>query len=92
MAEFKELKCQIRDIKSSYIIKGIFLFLNERQKLNIIIYNKQLQKILGYNYEGKEEFEINHGEGNVKEYNYKGKFKIRLATISEFFGFFVSII
>ena len=34
MAEFKELKNQIRDIKSSYIIKGIFLFLNEEQKLN----------------------------------------------------------
>ncbi len=42
MDEFKELKYQIRDIKSKYIIKGIFLFLNEKQKLNIIIYNKKL--------------------------------------------------
>ena len=58
MAEFKELKYQIRDIKSSYIIKGIFLFLNEKQKLNIIIYNKHLQKILGVdikNYKKKVE-------------------------------------
>ena len=44
MAEFKELKYQMRDIKSSYIIKKIFLFLNEKQKLNIIIYNKHRSK------------------------------------------------
>ena len=29
----------IRDIKSSYIKKGIFLFLNEKSKLNLIMYN-----------------------------------------------------
>ena len=46
MVEFKEIK-YLGDIKSSYIIKGIFLFLNEEQKLNLVIYNKQLQKILG---------------------------------------------
>ena len=46
MAEFKEIK-YLEDIKSSYIIKSIFLFLNEKQKLNLIIYNKQLQKIFG---------------------------------------------
>ena len=40
MAEFKEIKYLIGDIKSSYIIKGIFLFLNDKQKLNMIIYNK----------------------------------------------------
>ena len=46
MAEFKGIKI-LGDIKSKYIIKGIFLFLNEKQKLNMIIHNKQLHKILG---------------------------------------------
>ena len=46
MAEYKEIK-YLGNIKSSYIIKGIFLFLNEEQKLNLIIYNKKIQKILG---------------------------------------------
>ena len=46
MAEFKEIK-YLEDIKSSYIIKGIFLFLYEKQKLNLINYNKKLQKIFG---------------------------------------------
>ena len=35
---------KINNIKSSYIIKGLFSFLNEKQKLNMIIYNKELQK------------------------------------------------
>ena len=48
MDELKEIKYSIklRDIKSFYIIKGIFSFLHEKQKLNIIIYNKELQKNL----------------------------------------------
>ena len=46
MDEFKEIKYLIGDIKSSYILKGIFLFLNEKQKLNIAIYSKRLQKVL----------------------------------------------
>ena len=46
MAEYKEIK-YLGNIKSSYIIKEIFLFLNEKQKYNLIIYNKQLQKIFG---------------------------------------------
>jgi len=45
--ELKEIKSKInyRNIKSFYIIERIFLFLHEKQKLNIIIYNKELQKI-----------------------------------------------
>ena len=43
MAEFKEIK-YLLDIKSTYIIKGIFLFLNEKQKLNLINYNKKITK------------------------------------------------
>ena len=46
MTEFKELK-YLRDIKSSHIRKRIFLFLNEKSKLNLIKYNMKLQDIFG---------------------------------------------
>ena len=51
MNEFKEIKSKInyKDIKSSYITKRIFSFLDEKEKLRIIIYNKELQKILEVN-------------------------------------------
>jgi len=47
MAELGESNYTInlRDIKSSYIIKRIFSFLCEKQKLIMIINNKDLQKI-----------------------------------------------
>jgi len=47
MVELENIKYKInnRDIKSSYIIKRVFSFLNEKQKLNMIIYNKELPKI-----------------------------------------------
>ena len=38
-------KIDLRAIKSSYIKKGIFSFLNEKQILKMIIYSKELQKI-----------------------------------------------
>ena len=38
-------KINIRDIKSSFILKIIFSFLSKKQILNMIIYNKELQKI-----------------------------------------------
>ena len=38
-------RINIRDINSSFIIKKIFSFLSEKQILNLIIYNKELQKI-----------------------------------------------
>ena len=66
MAEYKEIK-YLGNIKSSYIIKGIFLFLNEKQKLSMIIYNKQLQKILGV---------------DIKVYKeISGKYKITIVNI-----------
>ena len=37
----------IEEIKSSYIIKEVLSFLSKKQKLNVIIYNKKLQKIFG---------------------------------------------
>ena len=47
MVEFVEKKPIniLRDIKSSYIIKGIFSFLNEKEKLKMMLYNKKLQKM-----------------------------------------------
>ena len=47
MAENIDIKSKIdlRAIKSSYIKKGIFSFLNEKQILKMIIYSKELQKI-----------------------------------------------
>ena len=47
MAENENVKSKIniRNIKSSYILKTLLSFLNEKQKLNMIVYNKELQKI-----------------------------------------------
>ena len=47
MSEFEYIKSKIdlKDIKSSYIIKKIFSFLDEEQKLKMIVYNKELQKM-----------------------------------------------
>ena len=46
MAEIEDIKFKknIRNIQSLYILKTIFSFLNESLKLNLIIYNKELQK------------------------------------------------
>ena len=47
MAELENIKSfiNIRDIKSSYIKKEIFTLLNQKKLLNMIIYNKKLQKL-----------------------------------------------
>ena len=74
MAEFADIKSKInlRDIKSPYTIKKIFSFLYDKQKLKMIMYNKNLQKICLTNIEiykkiaGK--FKIGRNNGNVKEY------------------------
>jgi len=46
MDEFENIKYKIylRDIKSSFIKKLIFSFISEKQKLDMIKYNKELQK------------------------------------------------
>ena len=44
--EITKSNAKIGDIKSFYIKKLIFSFLKEKQKLNMIIYNKELQNIL----------------------------------------------
>ena len=67
--ELKEIK-YIKDIKSQYNIKGIFSFLNEKQKCNMIIYNKQLQNNFGINIEN---FKKVSGKYKIVEKNGKGK-------------------
>ena len=46
---------KIKSIKSLYILKDIFSFLSENQKLKIIIYNKDLKKKLDINIENIKE-------------------------------------
>ena len=46
MDKLEKIKSNINSIKSPYILKIVFSFLNEVQKLNMIIYNKELQKRL----------------------------------------------
>ena len=72
MSKLEQLKSNIilREIKSSYIIKEVFSFLNEKQKLNMIIYNKALQREL--------EIELDYykkisGKYKIGEKNGKGK-------------------
>jgi len=47
MNKFQNIKSEInieKSIESPYILKAIFSFLSEKQKLNLIIYSKQIQK------------------------------------------------
>ena len=65
--------CKIKNIKSNLILKSIFQKLSKNQKLDIIIYNKTLQKRLGldiedYKQESKR-YKIGEKNGYSKEYN-----------------------
>ena len=57
-------------IKSFYVLKDIFSFLSEKQKLKIIIYNKELKKKLDINI---EDYKKIRGIYKVGERNGKGK-------------------
>ena len=72
MVEIEEIKSDIKltDIKSLYIIKGVFSFLCEKQKLNMIIYNKELQKKLTICFEDYKNFS---GKYKIGKKNGKGK-------------------
>ena len=62
----------LESIKSLYILKRVLSFLPEKEKLNLIIYNKQIQKTLDIDIEeyikisGK--FKIGKKNGKGKEY------------------------
>ena len=60
----------LRDIKSSDTLKGIFSFLDERQKLNMLIYNKELQNKLLVNI---EDYKKTSGKYKIGDKNGKGK-------------------
>ncbi len=74
MKKFEKIKSKtnIRDIKCKYRRKEIFLFLEEKQKLNIIIYNKELKKELSVNIEDYKrssgKYKIGEKDGIGKEY------------------------
>ena len=72
MTEYKIIKSKInyRDIKSSYIIGRIFSFLKDKQKLNMMIYNKKLQKTLLVNI---DEYKRISGKYRKGEINGRGK-------------------
>ena len=65
-------------IKSSYIIKEIFSLISENQKLELIIYNKHLQKLFDINIEDykkkSKKYRIIDKKGFGKEYKLNTKF------------------
>ena len=69
----------VENIKSKYIIKIIFTFVNERQKLKIIKHNKKLQNIIDINITNYKFLSRRYVEyepkGIGKEYYSNGKLK-----------------
>ena len=63
----------VKTIDSKYILKDIFSFLSEKLKLNIIIYNKDLQKELDINIEDYKRirgiYREGERDGKGKEYD-----------------------
>ena len=72
MHKFEDIRynINIRDIKSAFIIKLIFSFLSEKQILNMIIYNKELQKIFSVDIDN---YIKKSGKYKIVEINGKGK-------------------
>ena len=64
---------KIESIRSNYILKVIFHFISRKKNLNIINYNKSIQKRLGINIDDyKKEgnrYKIGERNGLGKEYN-----------------------
>ena len=79
MKEFENEKCaiKIKNIKSAFIIKKIFSFLDAKIKWNIIIYNQEFQKIISVDlddYKKKSgKYKIGEKNWRGKEYNSEGK-------------------
>ena len=74
--EFENIKSEKKigkSIQSLYILKDIFSFLSEKKKLEIIIYNKELQKILDINIEDYKKirgiYRVGERNGKGQEYN-----------------------
>ena len=71
--EYKSVKI-LEDIHSAYLIKDIISFINKKQKMDLTIYNKQLQKIIGVDLEDYKETSgkykiIENGKGREYKLN-----------------------
>ena len=82
MNEFENLKYKIdieKSIKSLYILKTIFSFLSEKQKLNLIIYNIHLQKQFDINIENYKKirriYKVGDRNGKGKEYDISTRYR-----------------
>ena len=62
----------IRDVKSSYILKIIFSFLSEKLRLDMIMHNKELQNMFNVYIENYKKlsgkYKIGGKNGNGREY------------------------
>ena len=66
MSEFDKIKYNIdlkRDIKSFHNIDKVFSFLDEKQKLEMIIYNNELQKKLGVSIQDYKDINKRYKQG-----------------------------
>ena len=79
MTDLKEIKpnINIKNIRSPYIQKKVFSFINKNQLLNIIIYNKKLQHLL---YIDIGDYKKNCVRYKIGERNGKGKEYYKLNT------------
>ena len=78
MNEFENIKINVKSIESKYILNDIFSSLSESLKLNIIIYNKQLQKKIDISI---EDYKRISGINRVGKRNGKGKKYDKLTNI-----------
>ena len=85
MAEFKEIESKInfRDIKSSYNIERVFSFLKNKEKLDMIKYNKELKKICSIDI---EDYKKVSGKYKIGKKNGKGRENIIGTNILIFEG------
>ena len=70
MDKLEKIKSNINSIKSTYNLKLIFSFINEERKLNMIIYNKELQKKVDVDI---EVYKKKSGKYKIGEKNGKGR-------------------
>ena len=79
MVENKEQKCILK-IKSQFITKEIFSYIYDKRKLDLIIYNKQFQKILGFDIENYKKisgkYKIVEKNGVGREFKLDNNLKI----------------
>ena len=85
MDESHEIKYRINlnNISSPYIIKRIFTFLFQKQKFNMIIYNKKLQKLFSVDFEDYKKISEKY---KISEKNNKGKEYLKNTNILIFEG------